>query len=153
MGFLWRNTQPRISDATDGTSNTILLAECAGRPTVYQRGMAIGSPTGSPPMRVNGGGWSRAASDFDLKGSSADGTTFPGPCAVNCTNGVNIGNVYPDPVWGTNGTGGTYSFHTGGANILFADGSVKFVSAGVNIVVYAALVTRAGGEAVNASNY
>ena len=153
VGFLARNTQPRISDATDGTSNTILLAECAGRPTVYQRGQPVGSPTGSPPTRVNGGGWSRAASDFDLKGSSADGTTFPGPCAVNCTNGANVGNVYPDPVWGTNGTGETYAFHTNGANILFADGSVKFVSAGVSIVVYAALVTRAGGEVVGGGDY
>ncbi len=26
FGFLARNTQPRIADATDGTSNTILLA-------------------------------------------------------------------------------------------------------------------------------
>ena len=66
---------------------------------------------------------------------------------------MNVGNVYPDPVWGTNGTGETYAFHTGGANILFADGSVKFMNAGVNIVVYAALVTRAGGEVVNSSDY
>ena len=153
LGFLARNTQPKISDATDGTSNTILLAESAGRPTVYRRGQAVGSPTAATPTRINGGGWSRAASDFDLKGSSADGTTFPGPCAVNCTNGVNVGNTYPDPVWGTNGTGETYSFHTNGANILFADGSVKFVSAGVSIVTYAALVTRAGGEVVNAGDY
>jgi prepilin-type N-terminal cleavage/methylation domain-containing protein/prepilin-type processing-associated H-X9-DG protein len=148
LGFLARNTQPRIGDVTDGTSNTILLAESAGRPTVYRQGHAGGSPTGSPPTRVNGGGWARAASDFDLKGSSYDGASFPGPCAVNCTNGKNVGNTYPDPVCGPNGTGETYSFHTGGANVLFGDGSVRFVSAGINIVVYAALVTRAGGEVV-----
>jgi prepilin-type N-terminal cleavage/methylation domain-containing protein/prepilin-type processing-associated H-X9-DG protein len=148
LGFLARNTQPRIGDVTDGTSNTILLVESAGRPTVYRLGRAIGSPTGSPPVRVNGGGWARAASDFDLKGSSPDGASFPGPCAVNCTNGKDVGNTYPDPVYGSNGTGETYSFHAGGANVLFGDGSVRLVSAGVNIVVYAALVTRAGGEVV-----
>jgi prepilin-type N-terminal cleavage/methylation domain-containing protein/prepilin-type processing-associated H-X9-DG protein len=153
LGFLARNTHPTVADATDGTSNTILIAEDAGRPQVYRNGRPIGSPTGAPPVRVNGGGWSRAASDFDLKGSSPDGATFPGPCAVNCTNGRDVGNVYPDPVFGGNGTGETYSFHTGGANLLMGDGSVHFVNAGVNIVVYAALTTRDGGEVVNSSDY
>jgi prepilin-type processing-associated H-X9-DG protein len=147
-GALQRDVPTKILALTDGTSNTILLAESAGRPTVYRLGRAIGSPAGSPPVRVNGGGWARAASDFDLKGSSPDGASFPGPCAVNCTNGKDVGNTYPDPVYGSNGTGETYSFHTGGANLLFGDGSVHFVSAGINIVVYAALVTRAGGEVV-----
>ena len=39
-----------------------------------------------------------------------------------------------------------YSFHTGGANALLADGSVRFVRQTVPIRVLAALVTRAGGE-------
>jgi prepilin-type N-terminal cleavage/methylation domain-containing protein/prepilin-type processing-associated H-X9-DG protein len=148
LGFLARNTKPTFSDVPDGTSNTILIAESAARPIVYRLGVPQGIPNGNPPVRVNGGGWARAASDFDLKGSSPDGTTFPGPCAINCTNGKDVGNTYPDPVFGTNGTGETYSFHTGGANILFGDGSVRFVRASINIVTYAALVTRAGGEAV-----
>ncbi len=130
LGFLARNTQPHISDATDGTSSTIMLAESAGRPTVYRRGTAIGSPTGSPPDRVNGGGWSRAASDFDLKGSSARRhATFPGPMRfVNCTNGLPTDRQRLSLIryGGTNGTGETYSFHSNGANILFGDGSVKF---------------------------
>jgi prepilin-type N-terminal cleavage/methylation domain-containing protein/prepilin-type processing-associated H-X9-DG protein len=152
-GFLMRNSRPRIADVTDGVSNTILIAESAGRPALYRLGQQIGSPTANPPTRVNGGGWSRAASDFDLKGSTPDGASFPGPCAVNCTNGLNVGNTFPDPVYGSNGTGETYSFHTGGANILFGDGSVKLVNPGVNIVVYAALVTRAGGEAIDGTDY
>jgi prepilin-type N-terminal cleavage/methylation domain-containing protein/prepilin-type processing-associated H-X9-DG protein len=152
-GLLQRNSQPRLSDVSDGTSNTILLVECAGRPQLFRRGRPIGSATGSPPVRVNGGGWARAASDFDLKGSSFDGATFPGPCAVNCTNGKDIGNNYPDPVYGSNGTGETYAFHSGGANVLLGDGSVLFVRADVNIVVFAALVTRAGGEVVSGNDY
>jgi prepilin-type processing-associated H-X9-DG protein len=148
LGFLARNTRPTFADVTDGTSNTILIAESAGRPQLYRLGAAVGSPIGSPPIRVNGGGWARAASDYDLKGSSAAGSSFPGPCAINCTNGKNVGNSFPDPIYGSNGTGETYAFHSGGANILFGDGSVRFTSASINIVTFAALVTRAGGEVV-----
>jgi prepilin-type N-terminal cleavage/methylation domain-containing protein/prepilin-type processing-associated H-X9-DG protein len=146
-GLLERNRQDRIADVYDGTSNTLLLVESAGRPQLWRLGQKIGDPYDTTnPVRVNGGGWARAASDFDLKGSSSDGSVFPGSCAINCTNGDNIGNNYPDPVYGTNGTGETYAFHTGGANVLFGDGSVRFLSADINIVTFAALVTRAGGE-------
>ncbi len=142
-GLLIRNARAYLTDATDGTSNTIMLAESAGRPQIFRLGVAFGTP---PTHKVNGGGWARAASDFDLKGSTPDGVTGPGPCAINCTNGLDVGTTYPDPVYGANGTGETYSFHTGGANILFGDGSVRFVGSTINIVTYAALVTRAGGE-------
>jgi prepilin-type N-terminal cleavage/methylation domain-containing protein/prepilin-type processing-associated H-X9-DG protein len=146
IGILERNAKPTLSQVTDGTANTILVTESAARPTVIRLGVVIGSPSGNPPTRVNGGGWARASSDFDLKGSSPDGATFPGSCAVNCTNGLSVGNTYPDPVYGSNGTGETYSFHTGGANAVFGDGSVRFLRQSINIVTYAALVTRAGGE-------
>jgi prepilin-type processing-associated H-X9-DG protein len=146
-GLLERNRQNRIADVADGTSNTLLLVESAGRPALWRRSQQIGDPYNTTnPVRVNGGGWARAASDFDLKGSSSDGSVFPGSCAVNCTNGDDIGNYFPDPVYGTNGTGETYAFHAGGANVLFGDGSVRFLSADIAIVTFAALVTRAGGE-------
>jgi prepilin-type processing-associated H-X9-DG protein len=44
-------------------------------------------------------------------------------------------------------------FHSGGANALFADGSVRFLQAGMSIQVLAALITRAGGEIVSAADY
>ncbi len=45
------------------------------------------------------------------------------------------------------------SAHPGGANSLFADGSVKFVKASVGVPVWRALGTRAGGEVVSADQY
>ncbi len=154
----WPATRSRVSATrpTARPTRSCWRTAPAGRRSTGGSTGSVGSPTGSArriQQRQRRRLVAEAASDFDLKGSSADGTTFPGPCAINCTNGSNVGNVYPDPVWGTNGTGETYSFHTNGANILFADGSVKFVNAGVNIVTYAALVTRAGGEAVDGSDY
>lgn len=149
-GILIRNQTATIGAVKDGLSNTILLAESAGRPQVYRRGIPFGTP---PLHKVDGGGWARPASDFDLKGSTPDGVSVPGPCAINCTNGWDIGTTYPDPVWGTEGTGETFSFHTSGANVLFGDGSVHFLNQNISIVIYAAMVTRAGGEYIPPGSY
>jgi prepilin-type processing-associated H-X9-DG protein len=43
--------------------------------------------------------------------------------------------------------------HPGGANFLFADGSVKFLKASVSRSTYAALGSRAGGEVISADQY
>ena len=45
------------------------------------------------------------------------------------------------------------SFHPGGVNALFGDGSVRFIKDGVNVVVCRKLVTLAGGEITSASDY
>ena len=45
------------------------------------------------------------------------------------------------------------SFHPGGVNVLFTDGSVKFVKDSVNQRTWWALGTRAGGEVVSADSY
>jgi prepilin-type N-terminal cleavage/methylation domain-containing protein/prepilin-type processing-associated H-X9-DG protein len=133
---------PRFADVTDGLSNTIFVAESAGRPNLYQGNKLVGTP---PSPKVNGGGWSRAATAFSLEGSTADGTASPGPCGINCTNGFNYQN-YPDAYFGTDGTGAIYSFHPQGANALFGDGSVHFVQQAISIQTLAALITRAGGD-------
>ena len=45
------------------------------------------------------------------------------------------------------------SRHPGGVNVLFGDGSVKFVKDSVNLATWRALGTRAGGEVVSADSY
>jgi prepilin-type N-terminal cleavage/methylation domain-containing protein/prepilin-type processing-associated H-X9-DG protein len=143
-GVMEKNATVRITAVTDGTSNTLMVSESAGRPQIYR----LGKPYQTPPglgRQVNGGGWARPASDLDFIPATADGSSYPGPCAVNCTNGF-VYSAYPDAAFGTEGSSAPYSFHPGGVNALFADGSVRFVRASVTAQTFAALVTRSGGE-------
>lgn len=119
-------------------------------------------------VRVNGGGWSRNASDISLEGWTVTRTvnastkainysvTRTGPAAINVTNGEDVIPLGVSPntqYYGSNGTGSIYSFHPGGVNAAFADGSVKFISEKVDIRILAKLVTRNGGESVADGTY
>ena len=122
----------RFSDILDGTSSTMMVSELAGRPVHYVTGPKQ-SPDGA---HVFGAGWADWDNGTQLHGATPDGASSPGPCAINCNNNKGI-----------------FSFHTGGANALFADGSVHFLKAAINIRVAAALVTRAGGEVISGDDY
>ena len=50
-------------------------------------------------------------------------------CAVNCNNSQ-----------------GVFGFHTGGANVAMADGSVRFLSTSTSVAALMFLATRDGGE-------
>jgi prepilin-type N-terminal cleavage/methylation domain-containing protein/prepilin-type processing-associated H-X9-DG protein len=129
QGALQADKGTRIAQITDGTSNTILLAEIAGKNLLWQAGPLF---TGQPLSGFFGGegGWGDATSAASaLYGSSKDGTVFPGTCGINCSNDY-----------------GLFSFHSGGANTVFADGSVHFLNSGIDIRVLAALITKAGGD-------
>ena len=136
----------RISDITDGTSSTILLVEIANRPNLWQGGQMVSS---AQTYWSGSGGWADpSTSNAQLYGSPMSGglpfsLTNPasyspasGPCGINCSNDF-----------------GLYAFHAGGANVVFADGSVHFLSTSINIQTLAALITYSGGEAINANSY
>lgn len=121
-GILTQNHLTRLAEITDGASQTILVTECAGRPKLWRAGRL------GPGINVSGGVWVSGNLIFG-QGVTPDGATQPGPCAINCTNEREV-----------------YSFHPGGANAVFADGSVHFLKAGIDIRSFARLVTYAGGE-------
>jgi prepilin-type N-terminal cleavage/methylation domain-containing protein/prepilin-type processing-associated H-X9-DG protein len=145
-GALSKTTRLRFADFSDGLSNTLHLTESVGRPNLYRLGRLVATASGND--RVNGGGWCRPASELNvLRGASADGTTFPGPAAINVTNGEVIG-AYPHPFYNVDGSGQVYSFHTAGVNALFGDGSVRFIRQNISIRTLAQVVTRNGGEVI-----
>ncbi|AMV28438.1 putative major pilin subunit [Gemmata sp. SH-PL17] len=120
----------RFGDITDGTSNTMLIAEAGGRPENWVAGKVNSATT------VTLGGWAEY-NGFIVRGFMTDGTASTssgggGPCMVNCNNNLSL-----------------YAFHTGGANILYGDGSVRFLRSSVSATTVAALITRAGGEIVS----
>ena len=121
-GVLTKNHLTRLAEITDGASQTILISESAGRPKLWRAGRLV---QGNFAI---GGAWVGTTLTFG-QGSSPDGTTKPGPCAINCTNDREL-----------------YSFHPGGTNAVLADGSVHFLSASIDMRLFARLVTRAGGE-------
>ena len=90
--------------------------------------------------RAQGGAWATNDNPYEIGQrklwcSGAFTTPYPGAMKINATN-----------EWGFL----FYSFHTGGATVAFADGSVRFLREGVRLRTLAELVTRAGGEAVTA---
>jgi prepilin-type N-terminal cleavage/methylation domain-containing protein/prepilin-type processing-associated H-X9-DG protein len=148
-GAVSKTIQIRFTSVTDGTSNTIHITESAGGPAVWQGRQQVGAP---PTTLKDGGGWCRPASEIWLSGSSADGKTVPGSVGINATNGK-IMTAYPDPYFGTDGTGQIYSFHSSGVNALFVDGSVHFLSQNIDIRNLARLVTIQGGETLTWHDY
>jgi prepilin-type processing-associated H-X9-DG protein len=48
---------------------------------------------------------------------------------------------------------GLSSYHPGGANISFADGSVRFVKSSTAMQVMWALASKDGGETISADQY
>lgn len=148
-GMLAQNSVARLDDVTDGLTSTIMLGESAGRPALFRVGKQVGN---IPRHIVNGGGWMRPASDFSIDGSSYDGASLPGPCPMNCTNGDDEGGpaAEPYPYYVTQGTGEAYSFHPGGANFVFGDGAVHFLSENMTIRDLGRMVTRDQQEVIQA---
>ena len=75
-------------------------------------------------------------------------------CAINSLAGYNT-SIYPDgsnlpggPGVGVAGTWGISSSHPGGANNLFVDGAVHFLTDSISADSLTALITRDGGEVI-----
>ena len=130
-GFAERQ-QLRITNFVDGASNTIHVVETVN----FGRGLWI---HGRPH-------YNQAACAIN----SLD--AYNAPNSV-CPDGSNLPVTNRGPGKGIAGTWGISSSHPGGANALFVDGSVHFLADSLSGQALTALITRDGGEIVNASSY
>ncbi len=114
-----RPTCLRISDVVDGTSTTLLLGEKAMSPTGY-----------------NTGSWFWDEPYFT---GGSDSTSRKGSLVLKDSKGLDQELAFREN-WG--------AAHVSGANMLFADGSVRPVRFDTPSAVVASLLTPDGGEVV-----
>ena len=120
-----------IASVTDGTSNTIFVGESLASedPNNEMWGFTGGAAGVTVPLN-----WKTNKP----KTACADGGSY-GSSDWNCRFSY--------------AARGFKSRHPGGANFLFADGSVKFLKSSISRVTYAALGSRNGGEVVSSDAY
>ena len=128
----------RIGSITDGTSNTICMAEDAGR------------------ADVGNGGFMVIKTETMDDGTSADRRSWAWADPDNAFNVDDLVNNNQSPVGGPPGctwdivncgpNEETFSFHPAGANVVLCDGSVHFISDSVTGMIFAALMSKDGGE-------
>jgi prepilin-type N-terminal cleavage/methylation domain-containing protein/prepilin-type processing-associated H-X9-DG protein len=151
-GRIFNTTGPRtagiaITKITDGTTNTVLLSEALSPDT----SAGWGGPIGSILYGNMGGG---LFTTTIAPNSSAPDRPI-GPCPQN--QGI---RSYTAPcvslggnAWWTRSAVGAYvgarSQHAGGVNVALADGSVRFVTNNVDLGLWRAMGTRAGGETIS----
>lgn len=132
-GTFFNDSEVSIDMIRDGTSNTALLAETWGR---------------SWPDHV-----APAAGESILQTISGPCMSGGTPCAES-SRGMNLhAVVYLD--WTPNSAHynpwKVNSFHVGGAQMAFADGSVHFVADDVDLTIFKSIATIRGGETVDLS--
>lgn len=117
------NSRPtRMADVSDGLSNTFMLFEDGGRPEKWV-GHRRGDPTVAPYEPISGARWADDEAEFWVT-SLGEGSRI-----INWTNANEI-----------------YSFHPGGCNFLYGDGSVRFHSEEMAPEPFVSLFTRAAGD-------
>jgi prepilin-type N-terminal cleavage/methylation domain-containing protein/prepilin-type processing-associated H-X9-DG protein len=133
-GLFFRNRSITIAQITDGTSQTFAVGE---RSQNLSRATWTGAVTNAavPLVALQGG------AGFDPEGGGALVIAHTGEGhGPNSPSGLAHGDQY-------------WSLHRGGANFLFADGSVRFIKEQVGFTVYQSLATRAGSEVLSADQF
>jgi prepilin-type N-terminal cleavage/methylation domain-containing protein/prepilin-type processing-associated H-X9-DG protein len=128
QGAFGNNGAVALGRVQDGTSNTIAIGESVQQ---WHNGSTIFGPYWGSGTHTAVHGW-----------GVVNGTqpNYPyGPCAPNPAKECTY-------AWGFS------SFHSGGTNFVFLDGSVHLVRDGIALTTWAAICTPAGGE-VNSANY
>jgi len=141
----------RISDCTDGTSNTFLLGEFLPDRSVPEMDSAARPPSDGGDPR-DGRGW------YSMDSGHVETSALP-PLNYPCGSFDNYAFGSCDATnntlnpWNWNICNGFKSKHTGGANFAFADGSVHFINQSIDHLTYIKLAVKSDGAVIDASAY
>ncbi|MBA3485220.1 MAG: DUF1559 domain-containing protein [Pirellulales bacterium] len=116
-----------LRDVTDGLSHTILIGERSGRPDLFERGKA----DDPYPYRDPSHGTDHHQAAWAI-------STHIWWLIIHSGQEINETN-----------SAGIYGFHPGGAQVVLADGSTKFLSEDTDRIALSALATRAEGDGVH----
>ncbi|VTT99738.1 Marine sediment metagenome DNA, contig: S01H1_S33019 (Fragment) OS=marine sediment metagenome GN=S01H1_71738 PE=4 SV=1: N_methyl_2: SBP_bac_10 [Gemmataceae bacterium] len=140
-----RSAGAKMSELSDGTSNTLMLAEGIS-PTVT----GWGGPLGGVIYGNMGGGLFSAT--LTPNSSSPDRVVGPCPASQGDTAYKPACLSLGGNAWWTPSAAGAHaaarSKHTGGVNAAMADGSIRFFTDATDATAWRAMGTRAGGEVV-----
>jgi prepilin-type N-terminal cleavage/methylation domain-containing protein/prepilin-type processing-associated H-X9-DG protein len=134
-GVLFLDSSVRLTDVTDGTSNTLMVGERPPSPDNYWGWWYAGSGQ----FRIGPSGFEVVTGSGDMvlgmrERNFMEGGCPPGPYAYG-----------PGQIGNTCDIFHFWSLHPGGANFLLGDGSARFIPYSA-VAVMPALSTRAGGE-------
>ncbi|MCH8828557.1 MAG: DUF1559 domain-containing protein [Planctomycetes bacterium] len=164
-GAFYPNAKLALRDFTDGTSNTLMAAEVkAWQPYVRNGGPStISAPwnSGQAAAITASGVQFKKTGHTEWPDGRVHHTGFTLTLTPNTVVPYSVGGMTYDVDYnswqeGKNGRYGrpTYAFvtsrsyHTGIVHVVMMDGSVRSVSENINLFVWRALGTRAGGEVV-----
>jgi prepilin-type processing-associated H-X9-DG protein/prepilin-type N-terminal cleavage/methylation domain-containing protein len=137
-GVLYLNSRVRYDEIGDGPGYTILLGEISGG------GPSLGWVSGTrSTLRNTGPPLERSlylAAKFTSQSTRDEALET-------------VEALAEDGSWPVDLTGGFSSFHPGGSNFLFCDGSVRLLKNAINPHVYRLLGNRADGEMIGADQY
>jgi len=138
-GIFFINSSVKIADITDGMSNTFMFGERNRVDPIYQQCYGTTFDVRS------GWAWTNTLAGFDYIFGAAEPINWLMPPAALPND---PGFIYEDLRMSTYG-----SFHSGGANFCFCDGSVKFLANTTPLLILQQLSTRNGGEVIDTTQY
>lgn len=132
-GLFFPGSKIKIRDITDGTSSTLGIGERSYNLRVWTRGAgyfgSVNDPSKICIASVKNVKWPINSDEQEI-------------CYSPCNNGQTC--RFNDLFFG--------SYHPGGAQFTFADGSVHFLEESIDMTIYKALATRNGGETLDWEN-
>jgi len=138
-GMLLANQQTTIASCTDGTSNTVFVAEQSGK--VLNCSYANGDARNG--YYSPWGGFTNSNTVASCGTGGCGDMWGMGLTAVAYQNNSTTCGAGAGFSWGGNTI--LNSFHTGGINVVLVDGSVRFVPDSISFPVFQALCSKADG--------